>query len=195
MMQQTFRLGALAGLLALAACHSREPEPQPSETPSPPQAPLPAPSPAGQASAPAGLPSPAATPEASPSAAPPPALDPSALNERKDPARVLRFYADALAARDWAAAARAWGKGSGVTAATLKASYDRAQAPRLTIAKGEQDAGAGSLFYEAPVTLRFGPEGTAQRGTLSLRRVNDVDGASADQLRWHIERSTIGAGQ
>lgn len=191
MMQQTFRLGALAGLLALAACHSREPEPQPSETPSPKQGP----SPAGKASAPAVVPSPAATPEASPSAAPTPVLDPSALNERKDPARVLRFYADALAARDWAAAARAWGKGSGVTAATLKASYDRAEAPRLTIAQGEQDAGAGSLFYEAPVTLRFGPAGTAQRGTLSLRRVNDVDGASADQLRWHIERSTIGAGQ
>jgi hypothetical protein len=28
-------------------------------------------------------------------------------------------------------------------------------------------------------------------GRLTLRRVNDVDGASPEQLRWHIERSTL----
>lgn len=128
-------------------------------------------------------------------AAAPSTLDLGALTERKDPERVLRFYREALRARDWRAAARAWGTGAGVTAATLKAAYDRPVPPSLEIGKGEGDAGAGSLFYEAPVVLRFGPDAAPERGTLMLRRVNDVDGAIADQLRWHIERSTIGAGQ
>jgi hypothetical protein len=119
-------------------------------------------------------------------------LDLGALNERKDPDRVLRFYAAALHARDWVAAAKAWGRDSGVTATTLKASYDRADPPRLVLDKGEVEGAAGSLFYEAPVSLHFGTEGEPERGSLVLRRVNDVDGATPEQLRWHIERSTIG---
>ncbi len=66
--------------------------------------------------------------------------------------------------------------------------------PVLTVGKGDQEGAAGSIFYEAPVSLRFG-DAPPERGSLVLRRVNDVDGASAAQLRWHIERSTIGAGQ
>jgi hypothetical protein len=124
-----------------------------------------------------------------------PAPDTAALDDRRDPHRLLRFYAAALHARDWAAAARAWGAGSGVTAKTLKASYDRADPPVLELGKGEVEGAAGSLYYEAPVTLRFGPGAAPERGSLVLRRVNGVDGATPDQLRWHIERSTIGQGQ
>jgi len=29
------------------------------------------------------------------------------------------------------------------------------------------------------------------RGEIVIRRVNDVDGASDEQLRWHIESTTI----
>lgn len=123
-----------------------------------------------------------------------PKLDTAALSDRKDPDRVLRYYAAALAARDWAAAAKAWGPGAGVTATTLKQSYDRPESPVLEIGKGDQEGAAGSIYYEAPVTLRFG-DAPPERGSLVLKRVNDVDGASAEQLRWHIERSTIGAGQ
>ena len=83
-------------------------------------------------------------------------LDTAAVDERRDPTRLLRFYAAALHARDWSAAARAWGVSSGVTAATLKASYDRDGAPVLEIGKGQQEGAAGSLYYEAPVVLRFG---------------------------------------
>lgn len=178
--------GTLA--LALAACGDKTaPAPEPSET-------LPASEPAATA-VPLPQPTASATPtEAAPTPSPTPLPDRGALNERRDPDRVLRFYADALASRDWASAAKVWGEGSGVTAKTLKASYDRAEPPRLTVEKGEGDAGAGSLFYEAPVVLRFGSAGEAQRGTLLLRRVNDVDGATPAQLRWHIEKSTIGAG-
>lgn len=183
------------GTLALAACDRSDPAPQPPESP-PAVAAEPTAPPPVEAGAPTSTPTPdTSVPVPGPTlTAPPRVLDKGALNERRDPDRVLRFYAQALAARDWASAAKAWGPGSGVTAKTLKASYDREAPPRLEIGKGEGDAGAGSLFYEAPVTLRFGAEGPAERGTLLLRRVNDVDGASAEQLRWHIERSTIGAG-
>jgi type IV secretory pathway VirB10-like protein len=178
--------------LGLAACKREQPEPQPVETTA-------TASPASAAT-PSALPGETPLPQPSVSASappsPPPAkLDLGALQERTSPERVLRFYAAALQARDWRAAARAWGSGAGVTPSTLKAAYDRPAAPSLEIGEGEGDAGAGSLFYEAPVILRFGPGAAAERGTLTLRRVNDVDGATPDQLRWHIERSTIGAGQ
>jgi len=192
MTSRTLFLGmALIGALGLGACKRDQPEPQPVESATP--VPVPTPTPTASAT-PSETPTPEASASASIAPSPPP-LDFGALNERKSPERVLRFYADALHARDWRAAARAWGNGAGVNAATLKAAYDRPDAPSLEIGKGEGDAGAGSLFYEAPVVLRFGNGAPPERGTLSLRRVNDVDGATRDQLRWHIERSTIGAGQ
>jgi hypothetical protein len=181
-------LPALA--LVIAGCERKSPEPQPTATPIEP-APAITPSPAP-------TPVPSLSPTAEPSIAAKPtkaALDMGALNDRKDPDRLLRFYAAALSAKDWGAAARAWGKGSGVTAATLKAAYDRPEPALLEIGKTTAEGGAGSLYYEAPVVLRFGAGATPERGTLLVRRVNDVDGATADQLRWHIERATIGVGQ
>ena len=129
------------------------------------------------------------TPADAPMAAP--VLDLDALHERRDPERVLRFYAAALKVRDWDAAARAWGEGSGITPDRLAASYDKPEAPTLTFGKGEQDGAAGSLYYEVPAVLAFGAEDQRQ-GRLILRRVNDVDGAQPRQLRWHIEKSSIG---
>ncbi len=189
----------VGGLIALTACDREDAAPQPRQTPS---AVAPSPAAPPPLESPARSPEPSATPEPSASTDPPPTaptprastLDRGAVNERRDPERVLKFYASALAARDWAAAAKVWGQGSGVTAKTLKDSYDRADPPRLIIEKGEQNGGAGSLYYEAPVTLRFGSRGQPQSGTLLLRRVNNVDGATPEQLRWRIERSTIGAG-
>lgn len=183
----TRRALSLMPLLLLAACERKSPE-QPStpQTEAPIEAPataVPLPPSATASSAVVSEPAPA-----------PGTLDPAALSDRKDPDRLLRYYAAALHARDWAAAAKAWGQGSGVTAATLKASYDRAEAPVLEIGTGEQEGAAGSLYYEAPAVLRFG-QAMPERGSLILRRVNDVDGATPEQLRWHIERSTIGAGQ
>lgn len=168
-----------ASLLALAVlaagCERKEPTPKPAVTEA------------------AAVPAATATPSETASTAAP-ALDTAALDERRDPGRVLRFYAAALHTRDWAAAAKAWSPGSGVTAATLKAAYDRAEPPVLEFGEGNVEGAAGSLYYEAPVILRFG-DAPPERGSLVLRRVNDVDGATAEQLRWHIERSTIGQGQ
>jgi hypothetical protein len=174
-------LACLAALATACDRKDRTPEPTASEA---------APVPTATA---APLPEPTATPSMTASEAAP-TLDTAALNDRKNPDRLLRYYAAALHARDWAAAAKAWGAGSGVTAKTLKQSYDRADPPVLEVGKGDQEGAAGSLYYEAPVTVRFGSD-TPESGSLVLRRVNDVDGATAEQLRWHIERSTIGQGQ
>jgi hypothetical protein len=174
-------LPALA--LTLAGCERKQPESQPEE------------SPAVAHSEPGAIALPEPQAPASESAAPRAKLDMGALNERRDPDRLLRFYAAALHARDWSAAAKAWGAESGVTAATLRDAYDRPDRPTLELGKGQVEGAAGSLYYEAPVTLRFGGESEAERGTLTLRRVNDVPGATPDQLRWHIERVAIGVGQ
>lgn len=163
--------------LQIAGCKRQNPEPQPTET---------------AAAEAVATPSSEAPP---PLGAEPPRLDMGALEDRKNPDRLLRFYADALHARDWSAAARAWGAGSGVTAETLKAAYDRPEKPTLEVGKGDVEGAAGSLYYEAPVVLRFGAGASPERGVLTLRRVNDVPGATPEQLRWHIERATIGVGQ
>ena len=141
----------------------------------------------------APAPSPTTTPAATPqSPTQSPGLDLGALIERKDPARVLDFYAAALAAGEWATAARAWGESTGMTGEKLQAEFGGKGPVALGIADGQADGAAGSLFYQAPVILRFG-NGDERKGTIALRRVNDVDGASDEQLRWHIDRSSFEA--
>jgi hypothetical protein len=181
-----------ATLALLAGCKQREAAPAPQPTA---QASAHAVAEVGASSGPGAEPaiSSAAT-EATPPDDRAALLDRGALNERKAPDRLLRFYAAALRQGQWALAAQAWRTSSGVTASTLKSAYDRGQPPALTLGKGEIEGAAGSLYYEVPVTLRF-DGGPPQTGTLTLRRVNDVPGASAEQLVWRIERSTIGAGE
>lgn len=128
---------------------------------------------------------------AAPTPTPPP-LDHGALDERQNPDRVLRYYGAALAAGDWQAASRAWGTETGVTGITLQAEYGAKGRVTLLPGKGTSEGACGSLYYEAPVTLRFDESGEERSGTITLRRVNDVEGATPDQLRWHIERSTVG---
>ena len=59
----------------------------------------------------------------------------------------------------------------------------------LVGAPGDSEGAAGSIFIEVPVViygrLKTG-EPLHQSGKVTLRRVNDVDGATSAQLRWHI---------
>ena len=54
---------------------------------------------------------------------------------------------------------------------------------------GRMEGAAGSLYYTAPTTitgtLKSGGNYKLQ-GPVILRRVDDVPGATAEQLRWHI---------
>lgn len=64
----------------------------------------------------------------------------------------------------------------------------------VAIPDGTQDGGAGSSYYTAPVTITANDkEGRPVRieGEAVLRRVNDVDGATPAQLRWHFDRLTL----
>jgi hypothetical protein len=162
---------------ALAGCHRDEPQPQPTGATSEAATAVPTLSPSTAPAGPTGA-----------------ALDTGAIHDRTSPDRVLRFYVAALEQGQWNLAATAWRSSAGVTGATLKDSYDRGAPLRLEIGKGDEEGAAGSSFYDVPVTLRFG-QGKPETGTLTLRRVNDVPGATPEQLDWRIERSTIGASQ
>jgi hypothetical protein len=108
----------------------------------------------------------------------------------RDCATVALFYADALLTRQYQQAARAWREDSGVGGDALKKRFDAMQGVKLDIGEAAEEGAAGSLYCTVQVTLRH--DSVAQPGTLTLRRVNDVPGATADQLRWHIVQSTLG---
>ncbi len=61
--------------------------------------------------------------------------------------------------------------------------------PATQAYRGQAEGAAGSLFYTAPVTIISGPRRI--EGEVVLKRVNDVPGASAEQLRWHIESTSF----
>lgn len=109
-----------------------------------------------------------------------------------DPAQVAQAWASAVEARDWQAVRAYWGDHgarSNLSPHDFAAQWSRLVQPRVTIAPGEQEGAAGSLYYTVPVTIVDGPNRI--RGTIVLRRVNDVDGASPEQLRWHLESTTL----
>lgn len=136
---------------------------------------------------------PPATDATSTPAAASPELDLGALIEQDNPARVLDFYAAGLAAGEWSTAARAWGERNGMTGEKLQAEFGGKGSITLDISEGRTEGAAGSLYYQAPVILRFG-NGQARKGMITLRRVNDVEGADQEQLRWHIESSAFDKG-
>lgn len=63
----------------------------------------------------------------------------------------------------------------------------------VSVPSGSMEGAAGSLYYEVPTTIT-GSTGKTLTGTTVLRRVNDVPGATAEQLRWHIESFTVEPG-
>lgn len=116
-------------------------------------------------------------------------LDPELL-ESRDCKTVLSFYADALHAELYEQAARVWGKDWAVSAATLKKRYSAEQPVSFELGQISVEGGAGSLYCEVAAVLRTNRR-QPQTGKITLRRVNDVPGATADQLRWHITDSTF----
>ncbi|WP_157812551.1 hypothetical protein [Novosphingobium kunmingense] len=110
----------------------------------------------------------------------------------RDPQEVLLSWAKAVSLKDWPTVYGYWGdKGakSGMTVDQFTAAWSKLQQPDLEIGQGRQEGAAGSLFYSVPVTIVDG--GRRIPGEVVLRRVNDVDGATPEQLRWHIESTTL----
>lgn len=117
-------------------------------------------------------------------------LDMNALRERRDPERLLRYYTNAIRAGDWVDAARAWSLDAQMTPEKLKSEFGGQASPKIAVGKGDTAGAAGSLYYEAPIVVDFQDGRPSRRGTIVLRRVNDVPGASEEQLNWRIERTS-----
>jgi hypothetical protein len=101
---------------------------------------------------------------------------------------VVRAYYAALERRDYRAAYGLWhGR---YTPAQVRAGYaDTAHVAVTPIPPFQADGGAGSLYCDVPVRVNAVlKNGRRQHftGSFTLRRVNDVDGSTALQRRWHI---------
>jgi len=114
--------------------------------------------------------------------APPPARSPDA---------VLRGWGMAIERRDWRQVRQLWGNhgaDSGLSAEAFARRWDHLRRPKVTVGAGQQEGAAGSSFYTAPVRVDEGSRSFA--GDVTIRRVNDVPGATPEQLRWHLDATT-----
>lgn len=171
--------------LALAAC---QPAAEPDAEPAPSDA---ATTPAPKLAAP--QPSEAAASEGIDPRFAPPELTPEAERGEKGARNVLLSWAAAMENGAFDSARLLFGdRGakSGQSAEEYAASYAAYEGITIALGDGDVEGAAGSLFYAVPVTLTARRlDGPARRdGTITVRRVNDVPGATADQLRWRIER-------
>jgi hypothetical protein len=134
-------------------------------------------------------PGPAPSPSATPTAE---VNEPAVPNASRDPQEVLGAWAKAVELRDWRTVRSYWGdhgKTSGMDDAAFAAKWSDLIAPKVTVGAGQQEGAAGSLYYTAPVTILDGSR--TVKGEVTMRRVNDVPGATPEQLRWHIESTTL----
>ena len=130
-------------------------------------------------------PAPSATPTAE-------VTEPAVPSASRDPVEVMNVWAKAVELRDWPTVRSYWGDDgarSGLSEATFAAKWSDLIAPDVTVGAGDQEGAAGSLYYTAPVTITDGKR--VIKGEVVIRRVNDVDGATPEQLRWHIESTTL----
>ena len=110
---------------------------------------------------------------------------------------VERYYA-ALEHGRYRAAYALWsgdGQASGKRYPDFIRGFARTAHTRVVAGRPTDGEGAaGSLYITVPVTVTATlKDGTRQRfrGSYVLRRVNDVDGATATQLRWHIASARL----
>ena len=194
------RLIVLTSLLLLGACEVRKadeadnrvapPAPVAPMTPVAPQAPAPAPA------APA-----TSTPAPAPMPAPVPA-DPNAIPASEKTAaaakQVLDDYFAALATKQYGRAYRMWGgrgEATGMSEAQFAASFAKYKIyDGRAFKAGNSEGAAGSIYIDFPVTVTgilAKGGGFSLSGPMTLKRVNDVDGSTAEQRRWHISASGL----
>ena len=159
---------AIATLALLGACSQQADAPAPEATES-------------AVATPAPLPAPA-TPDAAQQAA----LD------SKDCRTVVDAYVTAVAARDFTFAARFWDDPV-VDDARLAALFDGYGAPTIAIAGVQEEGAAGSTYCTVTGALSDADDAAKplREGEIVLRRVNDVPGATPQQLRFTIQSSTF----
>ena len=112
--------------------------------------------------------------------------------------QVIRDYYEAINRREYERAYNYWdrnGSASGQTLEQFRQGF--AETEHVEVQTGQpsrEEAAAGSLYIGIPVTITATT--TDQRlqrfsGTYTLRRTNDVPGATKAQLSWHIHAANI----
>lgn len=140
---------------------------------------------------PAPEPSEAAAPTLPAGELPPQVSDFPALAS-KDCVEVTEFYLEALSSREYAQAALVWDDPV-IDAARLEAVFGGYGEAQVEWTEPSVEGAAGSLYCTVAgrLTDAADPARVPLEGTLILRRVNDVPGATADQLRWTLQSSTF----
>lgn len=110
--------------------------------------------------------------------------------ENRDCRAVVGAYFTAIGQSDFGHAARFWADPA-MDARRISQLYSRIVTPRLRIVRLDEEGAAGSLYCNVEGLLFDDADAAFRpiRGALALRRVNDVPGASAEQLRWTIRSS------
>ncbi|MET4896856.1 hypothetical protein RN629_06715 [Sphingomonadaceae bacterium jetA1] len=112
-------------------------------------------------------------------------------------AAVVRRYYAAINARDYGTAWQQWGDNGrpGQRYQDFARGFAHTRATRVTIGRmAPSEGGAGSVYATVPVAVDAQlDDGRRQRfvGQYVVRRVNDVDGATVAQRRWHLESATL----
>ena len=104
--------------------------------------------------------------------------------------QVMQSYGALIEQKRLAEAAKLWGGGAAAAAAFIDP-YKAASELHLQVGKpGDTEGAAGSIYVSVPVVLygRLKSGGFSRSGTATLRRVNDVDGSTEAQRRWHISQ-------
>jgi len=104
--------------------------------------------------------------------------------------QVMQNYGALIEQKRFSEANKLWGDAA--AAAAFNDRFKSASELQLQVGKpGDMEGAAGSIYITVPVVLygRWSRGGEFSRsGTATLRRVNDVDGSTEAQRRWHIER-------
>lgn len=124
---------------------------------------------------------------------------PFAVTSAQGAANLVQTYYALLEAGRYGEARRLWageGEASGAGDARFAAGFERYRDYHAQVgAPGAIEGAAGSLYVEVPVVLygrlKDGAE-FSRKATVTLRRINDVPGSSAEDRRWHI-RTIAGA--
>ena len=132
----------------------------------------------------------------SPTAPAEPAASPAAIDSKSPEAAiaVLEDYFRLIDEQKFVAAHKLW-SGDELSDGAFADRFSRYRTYRGDIGEpGRVEGAAGSLYLEIPVTvtgtLTSGGE-FRQRGTFTLRRANDVPGATPEQLRWRIYKTDL----
>ena len=107
--------------------------------------------------------------------------------------QVVRDYYAAVQRHDYQAAHAIWSGNRSLSA--LRRGYARTAWVRVTpLPPFTTEGGAGSIYTDVDVrvdaALRNGKR-QHYAGTYTLRRVNDIDGSTAAQRRWHITAARL----